>query len=267
MLVARTAATATALAVTVVAALPAAAEPIAIDAACQATRDALAGGGTAGEVVFAGQRWRAGSQIVDSSGTYGLIAGEGLRAKDRKAALRYLKVPDATAWFDAGRFPGQNYAQARLQAIGLPEDCARAAGLFLSRSGSTYQYANLSVTLDDAGRIVQWANLNFTYGPQTVDLPAPVVSFGKWQRASQAASLNATMRTIARTVAGSVPADPEAIAASLRSYADPVRAVPLKVRTLRAGALLYGRNPFTKTYHAWRVYVKDGTLAAKRVAP
>lgn len=247
--------------------LPAAAEPVSIDAACQATRDALTTGGTAGDVVFAGQRWQAGSVIVDASGTYGLIAGEGLRTKDREAALRYLKAPGATAWFDAGRFPGQTYAQARQQATGLPADCAAAAGLFLSRSGSSYQYANATVILDDAGRIASWSNLAFTYGPQTVDLPAPVVPHAKWLRASQAASLNATMRTIARTVAGSATPDPAAIAASLRTYADPARAVPLKVRTLRAGALLYGRNPFTRTYHAWRVYVKDGTVAAKRVAP
>lgn len=246
---------------------PSHADPVSIDAACQATRGALAAGGSAGEVVFAGQRWRAGSQIVDTAGTYGLIAGEGLRPRDRKAALRYLKSPRATAWFDAGRFPGQSYAQARLQAIGLPADCATAAGLFLSRSGNTYQYERVTVALDDAGRIVSWANLAFAYGPQAVDLPTAVVPYAKWQRASQSASLNATMRTISRTVAASVSADPGAISAALRTYADPTRAVPLKVRTLRAGSLLYARNPFTGTYHAWRVYVRTGTLKAKRVAP
>lgn len=250
-------------------AAPAAADPVSIASACQATRDALRSSGTVnsgvGEVVFAGQRWRTGYRIVDPSGTYGLLAGEGLRAKDRKAALRYLKAPKATAWFNPG-----STDEARTTAIGLPADCASAAGVFLSRSGNTYQYANVTVTLDDAGRILTWtgtANHTFTYTPQTVDLPTPVVSYGRWQRASQAASLNATMRTIARTVASSVSPDATVIADTLRTYADPARAVPLKVRTLRAGGLLYGRNPYTRTYHAWRVYVKDGTLRAKRVAP
>jgi hypothetical protein len=68
-------------------------------------------------------------------------------------------------------------------------------------------------------------------------------------------------------VASTVDPDPAAIDQAIRTYPDPARAVPLKVRTLRRGSLIYGRNPYTKTYHAWRVYLKSGEALARRVAP
>lgn len=256
------------------AALPASAAPVSLDAACEATRTLLATqGGSNGTVTFAGPRFSVGSLVVDSAdGTYGLISGEGLRAKDRKTALGYLRQPKAKAWLNAGRFYGlvwgTSYEQAMAQASGLPEVCSTAAGGLLSQSGDTYSYANVSVDISD-GAVVRWGTTTFRFGPQTVTVPSgPTVAYGAWLKASQAASLDATLRTIVRTVAATVPQPtPKAIDTLLRASIDPDRAVPLKVRTLRSGALLSGRNPYTKTYHAWRVYLKSGEPTARRVAP
>lgn len=260
---------------------PAQADPVGIDVACRVTTDALEGGGTVtsgeGAVGVAGTRLRVGARVIDPTGTYGLVSADGLRTKDRKAALGYLGSPRATSWFAAGRFPTTagwvtSYEQARQEAIGLPADCTAVAGPYVSGSGPTVQYERLTVTLDDAGRIALWDAggdaLTFTYGPQTIDLPpAPRVAYSRWQRASQAASLDATMRAIARQAATSVVADPAAIEAALEAAVDPGRVVPLRLRELRQGTLIYARNPYTRTYHAWRVYVRDGEVRARRVAP
>jgi hypothetical protein len=263
----------------VVGATPASATSVSLDAACQATREALAAGGTIapGDVVVAGPRIVVGGRILEPSGTYGLLTSEGLRERDRKAALGYLRAPRATAWFAVGRFPDatggwtSDYEQARAVAVPLPADCGASAGSLLSRSGATYQYARATVVLDEAGRISQWSgaglNLSFTYGPQRVDLPTRWVAFARWQRASQAASLNATMRTIARAVAAATEPRPVAIAEAMEAAIDPDRAVPLRTRALRQGTLMFARNPYTRTYHAWRVYVRDGEVRARRVAP
>ncbi len=242
--------------------------------ACAATLAALSStGGTSGATVFAGSRFTAGSRIIDAqAGTYGLIAGEGLSTKDRKAALGYLKKPTATAWLNAGKFYGtswvDSYQAALAQVAGLPSDCAAAAGGLLSQSGSTYTYANVSVDID-AGAVTRWGTTSFTFGGQNLPLPqGSPVAYASWLKASQAASLNATLRTITRTVAQSVPEPTkEAIDTLLRASIDPDRAVPLQIRQLRAGSLLSARNPYTKTYHAWRVYLKDGQPVARKVAP
>jgi hypothetical protein len=261
-------------------AAPAHADPVALDAACRSTSEALSAGGVVtsggGTLTVAGTRLRIGSRLIDPSGTYGLLAGEGVRAKDRRAALAYLRAPRATAWVLEGRYPtatgwGTSYEQARQEAIGLPADCIAAAGGLVSRSGPTYQYEQVTVTLDAAGRLTTWSTVaeqrTFAYGTQSLDLPARPVAYARWQRASQAASLNATMRTVARGVAASADADPAAIDAALRTAIDPGRAVPLRLRELRSGTLIFARNPYTGTYHAWRVYVRDDEVRARRVAP
>lgn len=255
-------------------AVPATAAPVSLNEACEATRTLLATqGGSNGTVTFAGSRFAVENLVVDAgAGTYGVLAGEGLRAKDRRVALGYLKTPKATAWFNDGRFYGlvwgTSYEQAMAQATGLPQDCATAAGGLLSQSGATYNYANVSVDISD-GAVVRWGTTTFRFGAQEVAVPSgQAVAYGAWLKASQAASLNATLRTIVRTVAQSVPEPtPKAIDALLRASVDPERAVPLKVRTLRSGALLSGRNPYTKTYYAWRVYLRAGEPIARRVAP
>lgn len=247
---------------------------VSLNDACANTIAALSStGGTSGPTVFAGSRFTSGSRITDASaGTYGLIAGEGLSVKDRKAALGYLKTPRAKAWVNAGRYYGtgwtDSYPSALAQVAGLPADCAAAAGGLLSQSGNTYTYANVSVDIT-AGAVTRWGNTSFTFGAQNLPLPqGETVSYAEWLKASQAASLNATLRTITRTVAQTVAEPtPEAIDVLLRASVDPNRAVPLRIRGLRAGSLLSGRNPYTKTYHAWRVYLKDGTPVARRVAP
>ena len=247
---------------------------VSLNDACAKTVQTLGStGGTAGPVVFAGPRFTSGSRITDSSaGTYGLIAGEGLSPRDRKAALGYLKKPSAKAWLNAGKFYGtgwaDSYQSAVAQVVGLPVDCAAAAGGLLSQSGDTYTYANVSVDID-GGAVIRWGNLSFTFGAQNLAAPGGTpISYAAWLKASEAASLNATMRAITRSVAATVTeATPEAIDAQLRAAIDPNRAVPLQVRMLRAGSLLSGRNPYTKTYHAWRVYLKDGTPVARKVAP
>jgi hypothetical protein len=59
----------------------------------------------------------------------------------------------------------------------------------------------------------------------------------------------------------------ETIDAAVRAALPTDRVVPVRTRQLRAGTLLFSRNPYTKAYHAWRVYLKDGEALAKRVAP
>ncbi len=254
-------------------AVPAGAAPVSLDAACAQTRTLLyTSGGTNGAVVFAGSRFTVGARTVDvAAGTYGLIAEEGLRRKDQKTALGYLGAPRATVWHNEGAYFGTSwttsYDQALAQAAGLPDDCAAAAGGLLSQSGDTYTYANVSVDIAE-GAVVRWGQVQFRFTPQNVAVPAgQAIGYRAWLKASQAASLDATMRTIARTVAATVPEPTgEAIDELLRASVDPARAVPLKVRTLRSGALIWARNPYSKTYHAWRVYLKSGEPVARRVA-
>ena len=69
------------------------------------------------------------------------------------------------------------------------------------------------------------------------------------------------MKQISRAVAASVNAsgpNVAAIDAATRAAVPTDRVVALKVRQLRRGVLIYGRNPCTKTYHAWRIYLKSG---------
>jgi hypothetical protein len=247
---------------------------VSLNEACAATLAALgSNGGTSGATVFAGSRFTSGSRITDAqAGTFGMIAGEGLSAKDRKEALGYLGKPTATAWLNSDSFYGtswvDSYEAALAQVAGLPADCAAAAGGLLSQSGVTYTYANVSIDIE-SGAVTRWGTTSFTFGAQNLPLPQGTpVAYTSWLKASQAASLNATLRAITRTVAQTVPEPTkEAIDALLRTSVDPARAVPLRIRQLRAGSLLSGRNPFTKTYHAWRVYLKDGQPVARKVAP
>lgn len=254
--------------------VPAHANPVSLNAACEKTVATLSStGGTVGSVVFAGSRFAVGNRVVQSGiGTYGILAEEGLRAKDRKTALGYLKAPTATAWLNSGRFFSTSwttsYPAAVTAAAGLPTDCSATAGGLLSSSGITYAYAHATVEIVD-GAVTRWNTTPITFGAQSVNAPSgKTVPYASWLKASQAASLDATLRTITRTVAAEVD-DPsrDSIDEAVRAAIDPDRAVPLTVRTLRSGALVSARNPYTKTYHAWRVYVKDGEPLARRVAP
>lgn len=255
-------------------AAPSSAQTVSLNAACAATLSTLATvGGTTDSAIFAGPRFSVTNRIIDSvEGTYGVLTQEPVTPTERKAALKYLGAPRAQAWINAGRFYGTewggSYPQALAAASGLPQDCEGAAGPLVSVAGTTYTYANVTVEIV-AGAVSRWGDLAFTIGPQQLQIPpGPLVSFADWAKASQAASLNTTLRSMTRTVAQTATdPTPTRLYRQLREAVEPDRAVPLRVHKLRQGGLVSGRNPYTKTYHAWRVYLKNGTPIARKVAP
>jgi hypothetical protein len=265
-----------------------------VTAACDSSRAALAAGG--GSIVSPSsvKLFEAGRFEVDSGtvqrvvtaedGTFGSIAAEGLPVRTRKKALGYLKRPGATWWVNAGRFESPvngwsaTFEQARDAQIGLDGTCAQPlAGAFdeVERDGDAFTFVvpladPVTVSLDGDGRLTRWADVVYDYAARSVTVPADAIGYRSWQKASQAASLRAELRLLAREVATGVnagQADLEAIDAAARAALPTDRAVPVRIRKLRAGTLLYARNPYTKTYHAWRVYLKGGEALAKRVAP
>ncbi|HPE13268.1 MAG: hypothetical protein H6524_04910 [Actinobacteria bacterium] len=261
-----------------------------INAACSASRDVLVGvGGTIDgpvDLVSSPGRLASGSQgkdlVLDSAtGTYGALSNSGLSARKRATALKYLKRSDATHWLNRGVFADPqsgwtaSFEQARDASLDIGSDCAGGlADQSVTRSANTWRFATAVVTVDEAGRLLAWeaqgVERRFSYAVGSIDLPERTVTFAQWSRASQAATLNATLRTLSRQIATTVnqsPATAEAIAEqAAAAVADP-RAVPLKVRQLRKGTLLFARNPYTKRYHAWRVYVRDEQAVARPVAP
>lgn len=274
---------------------PAAAEPIdpatagqQVSQACESGRQALlATGGSvsspAGQVLLAPGRFTApGRVVVESAGTYGAIAEEPLRARERRAALRYAKRPAAAWWLNSGAFAtsGQGWAatyqQARAAAVPFDGTCAQglaaATGVQMLPDGwvFTMPAGTISVTVDDQGRLISLDKFTVDYQVAAIPTPRGTVGYRMWRKAAEAASLNSTMRTLTRAVAAQVnagtPAIP-AIDAAIRTAIPADRAVPLRVRQLRRGVLVYGRNPFTGTYHAWRVYLKQDMAVARRVAP
>ncbi|MEZ5158512.1 MAG: hypothetical protein R2687_06735 [Candidatus Nanopelagicales bacterium] len=261
-----------------------------INTACSTSYDVLVnrGGAVDGPVdlVVSPGRLAVGSQgaglVLDSAtGTYGALSDSGLSDRKRARALRYLKRSDTTHWLNRGVFPDQqsgwtaSYEQARDALVDIGSDCADAlAGQSFTRDGDTWRFATATVSVDGAGRLGAWEEQGierrFTYAVRSIDLPERTVSFARWARASQAASLNATLRTLGRQIATTVsesPATVTAIAEQATAVAAAPRAVPVKVRALRKGTLLYARNPYTKRYHAWRVYVRGERAVARRVAP
>jgi hypothetical protein len=282
------------------AATPAAADTVPLDQAlqavsqaCSASATALAGGGSivrsSSTVTLAPGRFgvagaTANRVVVADTGTFGPIADDRLRARDRRAALRYLKRPKATWWLNSGRFesPAQGWAatfdQSRAAAVALDGSCTQSLdGAFdeVQRDGSTWTFTApaqgpVVVVIDAEGRLLSWDETQVSYAAQTVTPPTGAVAFAAWQKASQAASLNQTLRSLTRQVAAEVNADEPTLAAIdafTRAVLPTQRAVPLKVRQLRNGVLVFGRNPYTKTYHAWRVYLRSGKAVARKVAP
>lgn len=266
----------------------------AVTSACELSRAALASSGgsiTAGPSVkrFEAGRFEVGSSsvqrvVVSDTGTFGSIAASGMPSRARKKALAYLKRPTATWWLHIGRFESPvlgwsaTFDQARDSEIGLDGSCAQSLdGAFdeVEQVGDAFTFnlpfgEPVTVSIDSDGRLTGWADTAFDYAARSVTVPTSAIPYRSWQKASQAASLRAELRTVAREVATGVNsgrADLEAIDAAARAALPSERAVPIRTRRLRAGTLLYGRNPYTKTYHAWRVYLKDGKALAKRVAP
>ena len=221
--------------------------------------------------------------VVAGVGTYGSIADEALRAKQRKAALRYLKRSGATWWFHSGAYavPGQEwsaaYDQSRAAAVTIDGTCAQSLTGALepvAHDANTWTFtmagqASITITTDAHGRLVSWGDLQIVHGAQSVGAPAEGIAYGRWQRAAQAATLNATLRDLTRELARQVNAAGPSVAAidaAARAGVPQDRAVPLRVRQLRKGILVYARNPYTKTYHAWRVYLNKQQARARRVA-
>jgi hypothetical protein len=261
-----------------------------INAACAVSYDALvtAGGAVEGPVdlVLSPGRLALSSQgaglVLDAqTGTYGALADSGLSSGKRTTALKYLKRSDASHWLNRGVFPDQqsgwitSFEQARDASLDIGSECAAdLADQSVTRDGKIWRFANATVTLDEGGRLSEWETQGvlrrFSYAVNPIDLPERTVSFARWERASQAASLNATLRALTRQIATTVneaPATVAAIAEQTSAVAAAPRAVPLKIRGLRQGVLLYARNPYTKRYHAWRVYLRDELAVARRVAP
>lgn len=265
----------------------------AINTACRLSLDALVSGGgsVSGPVevtVTAGRftRLLEGRTLVmdEATGTYGSMTDTGLGGRAFAVARRYLDRPRATHWLKRRSFPAASesgwtplFDGARSEVLGLADDCA--VGLarpedVVSRDGNTWTFGTTSVTLDDTGRLVEWVEpgrvRTFSYGARSVALPGGTVSYRRWTKASEAASLNATLRMTARQTARSVNAgvaSAEAIEEALAVAVEVRRVVPLRVRQLRKGSLLYARNPYTNAYYAWRVYLNNGKAVARRVAP
>ncbi|HNE88624.1 MAG TPA: hypothetical protein PK902_04705 [Actinomycetota bacterium] len=285
---------------TAVCAAPAVAVPVplpealeSVTAACASTSSALTSvGGRAvdgdSSVAVTGDRFAVSGPgtnrvAIAGEGTFGAVADDGLRPKDRRAALRYIKRPGATWWLNPGAFwsPAAGWSatfdDAARAAVPLSATCAQdlAAADSVDRDGSRWVFTlpgegPFVVVTDGQGRVTRFGAIAITYGAQSITAPAGAVSFAAWQKASQAASLNSTMKQISRAVAASVNAsgpNVAAIDAATRAAVPTDRVVALKVRQLRRGVLIYGRNPYTKTYHAWRIYVKGGEAVARRVAP
>ncbi|MFN8184354.1 MAG: hypothetical protein U0R23_08035 [Candidatus Nanopelagicales bacterium] len=275
---------------------PAAAEPVDPSAAaqlvaqaCQSARQALlaTGGsvssGSAQVSLGVGRFATSGRVVIETSGTYGAIADEGLLPRERRAALRYLKRPAAAWWLRGGAFTtaeqgwAATYEQARADVVPLDGTCAQglasAVGVQAGPTGWVFTMPDsttVTVGVDAEGRLLSLNDLTVDYQSVTIATPRGAVAYGKWRRASEAASLNSTMRTLGRGVAAQVNADAATIAAidaAIRAAIPADRSVPLRVRQLRRGVLVYGRNPYSGVYHAWRVYLKKDTAVARRVAP
>jgi hypothetical protein len=282
-----------------VCATPAAAVPLddalqVVSAACAATRSTLTDAGGAvsnatSTVSFAPGRFLLESPgrnrvVVDGTGTYGAVADDGLRAKDRRKALSYLKRPDATWWLNPGKYQSgpqgwsATFGQSRDEAVPVAGDCAQGladSGPEVQRIGDVWTFLSagngpVQVSTDSSGRLVQWDQTSYTYAAQSVVQPASPLTYRAWQKASEAAGLNATMRELTRQVARDVNAAGPGVAAidaGVRAAVPADRVVPLKVRALRKGVLIHARNPYSGTYHAWRVYLKAGQAIARKVAP
>ncbi len=266
----------------------------AVTSACTAARVALVANGgsltSSGAVkVFAGARFEvddsSGQRVVDSqAGTFGSLAGSGVSGKTRKKALAYLGQPGAAWWVNAGRFQtdalgwSASFEQARDGALPVDGSCAQALdGAFdeVERTGNSWTFnvamqGPVTVVIDSEGRLAQGWGFSFDYSAREVTVPTGAIGYRGWRKASEAAGLRPTLRDLARQVASSVNSgepDLQAIAEAARAAVPPDRVVAIKVRQLRAGTLLYARNPYTRTYHAWRVYLKNGMARATRVAP
>lgn len=286
---------------TVVCAAPAVADTVAlpdalasVGASCAQTRAALLS--TGGRVIeqeqtvtLAGDRFAVvgpgtNRVAIAGDGTYGAMADDSLRRKDRRAALRYLKRPGATWWLNPGAFwsPASGWSASFEESAGaavpIAATCAQdlaAAVDPVVRDGQRWEFSipgqGAVVVVEDAqGRLAQLGQVTAAYGVESVSAPPGAVAYAAWQKASQAASLNATMKQISTGVATTVNAGDPTVAgidAATRAAVPTDRVVPVKVRQLRRGVLIYGRNPYTKTYHAWRIYLKGGEAVARRVAP
>ncbi len=285
----------------VVGAAPVIAEPVALPEALQAVSSACAqsrttlvtkGGSvtsTSAMKVFTDARFEvddsAGQRVVDSqAGTFGSLAGSGVSGKIRKKALAYLDQPGAQWWVNSGRFLtdalgwSATFEQARAAALPVDGSCAQALdGAFdeVERVANTWTFSlalegPVTIVIDSDGRLAQGWGLSFDYAARDIGLPTDAIGYRGWRKASEAAGLRPTLRELARGIAATVNAgepDLEAIAEASRAAVPTDRVVAIKVRQLRAGTLLYARNPYPKTYHAWRVYLKNGQARATRVAP
>ncbi|HQR79598.1 MAG TPA: hypothetical protein PLT68_05195 [Actinomycetota bacterium] len=284
-----------------VCATPAAADPVpladslvAIGNACRASRAALLGtGGTVSTgaertVVspagFLQQRPAFNRVVVAGTGTYGMVADDGLGRLQLRRAWRYLHRPTTQWWFDAGRFwsPARGWAatfeQSRDAVVTVDETCGQSLGAAVEpvdHSGDAWQFtipgqAGVTVVTDGQGRLAAWADTRYEYGTPAVTAPSAAVSHLAWLKAAQAAALNADLRAMTREVARQVNASVPSVAAidaAARATNPADRVVLVRVRQLRRGVLFHARNPYTRTYHAWRVYLKRGEAVARRVAP
>lgn len=147
-------------------------------------------------------------------------------------------------------------------------------------------------TVDTAGRIVRLENTRgaglplsgevrtWSYAPVSVAVPAEdtVMPYATVQRAIEAATLNNTIRDLARTSAsdsrGQGLRSMRAIAEenvgiyNAGGMDDSVAVfVRIKIRNVSGGVRIFRTNPLTGTFHAWRVTRGSGGWQARKVAP
>jgi hypothetical protein len=193
-----------------------------VAAACDLSGVALAAGGGSISSGSTLKLFEAGRFEVDSgtaqrvvtseAGTFGSIAASGLSVKTRKKALAYIKRPGATWWVNAGRFESPahgwsaTFEQARDAQIGLDGTCAQSLDGALDeveRVGDTFTFSvplgePVTVSIDVDGRLTAWAGVVYDYAARSVTVPANAIAYRSWQKASEAASLRAELRSLAR---------------------------------------------------------------------
>lgn len=116
---------------------------------------------------------------------------------------------------------------------------------------------------------------DFSYGPRTLSAPTAkrTVSWRRYSRAGAAVTLNADLRKATRAAAkdfndGNISTVRE-LRQRLQSLLDIYGhdALPLKYSSVARGGIGYRTNPFTRTYHAWSVTVRNDVATARKVSP
>lgn len=207
-------------------------------------------------------------------------------------ASRYAE--ELTSWSDLVASPGSRRGHITyLIPLG-----ATAADKTPTPAGTQYTLSNASYemvfTVDSSGRIDRVNTTRFDgavstdrletweYSAVPIDRPASI-PIETARRAIQAATLKSTIREIARdaasdarrarsslrTVRYDVEEDVDILnAAGDGSQDEPnPRLVKIRQRPIPGGVRIFRKNPYTGTFHEWRVTLRGGVWRAYRTAP